>query len=265
MTDDALLLIGRDAANAGEVLATHAERIERQGAVDAAHVATYESEPVRELRDRLGSLSADRVYAVPMCAAHTYETTEDVPAALSYVPGEVRYCEPVGRSPAVTGALLDRATDEVRPGADASLVLVGFGNSSQPYGRRVVRYHAGRLRERSSYGEVTTAFLLQNPAVECARYAVTGDRPVAVPLFVARSDATEAAIPRKLELDRGGFGYADPLGRHPRVTRAVRSAIETRRAVARADRPASFEDALAASRRPVATDGEGAGPSPDDR
>lgn len=257
MTDDALLLIGRESVNADEVLATHAERIERQDAVDAVHVATYEDEPVRELRDRLAALSADRVYAVPMCAAHTYETTEDVPAALSYVPGEVRYCEPVGRSPAVTGALLDRATDAVRPGADASLVLVGFGNSSQPYGRQVVRYHAARVRDRSAYGEVRGAFLLQNPAVECARYAVTGDRTVAVPVFVARSDATEAAIPEKLELDRGGVAYADPLGTHPRVTEAVREAVETRRAVARADRPASFEDALAASRRPVATDGEG--------
>lgn len=257
MTDDALLLIGRESVDAGEVLATHAERIERQGAVDAAHVATYESEPVRELRDRFASLAADRVYAVPMCAAHTYETTEDVPAALSYVPGEVRYCEPVGRGPAVTDALLDRATGEARPGADASLVLVGFGNSSQPYGRQVVRYHAARIRDRAAYGEVATAFLLQNPAVECARYAVTGDRTVAVPLFVARSDATETAIPRKLELDRGGIAYADPLGTHPGVTEAVRDAVETRRAASRVDRPASFEDALAASRRPVATDGEG--------
>lgn len=257
MPDDALLLIGRASVNAGEVLATHAERIERRGGVDAVHVATYESEPVRELREEFAALSADRVYAVPMCAAHTYETTEDVPAALSHVSGEVRYCEPVGRNPAVTGALLDRASEAVRPGADASLLLVGFGNSSQPYGRQVVRYHADRIRDRADYGEVRAAFLLQNPAVECARYAVSGDRTVAVPVFVARSDATEAAIPRKLELDRGGVAYADPLGTHPRVTGAVRDAVETRRAVARADRPASFEDALAASRRPVATDGEG--------
>ncbi|MFB6302715.1 MAG: CbiX/SirB N-terminal domain-containing protein [Haloferacaceae archaeon] len=257
MTDDALLLVGRESVNAGEVLAIHADRIERQGTVDAVHVVTYESEPVCELRERLAALTADRVYAVPMCAAHTYETTEDVPAALSAVSGEVRYCEPVGRSPAVTGALLDRATDEVRPGSDASLVLVGFGNSSQPYGRQVVRYHAARIHDRADYGEVRPAFLLQNPAVECARYAVTGDRTVAVPLFVARSDATETAIPRKLELDRGGVAYADPLETHPGVTEAVRASIETRRAMATGDRPASFEDALAASRRPVATDGEG--------
>jgi sirohydrochlorin ferrochelatase len=257
MTDDALLLIGRESTNADAVLATHADRIERRGTVDAVHVATYESEPVRELRERFGALSADRVYAVPMCAAHTYETTEDVPAALSAVPGDVRYCEPVGRSPAVTEALIDRATDAASPGPDASLVLVGFGNSSQPYGRQVVRYHAERIRERTAYGEVRPAFLLQNPAVECARYAVSGDRTVAAPLFVARSDATETAIPRKLELDRGGVAYADPLGPHAAVTEAVAAAVETRRAMARADRPASFEDALAAARRPVATDGEG--------
>lgn len=257
MTDDALLLVGRESVNAREVLATHAERLERRGPVDAVHVALYEREPVRELRDRFASLSADRVYALPMCAAHTYETTEGVPAALSYLPGEVRYCEPIGRSPAVTGALVDRAAARAPADADTSLVLVGLGNSSQPHGRRAARYHAERIRERSRYGEVVTCFLLQNPAVECVRYNVSGDRTVAVPFFVARSDATETRVPRKLELDRGGVDYADPLGAHPAVTDAVRDAVAKQRALAPSDGPASFEGALAATRRPAVTDGEG--------
>ncbi|MFB6157933.1 MAG: CbiX/SirB N-terminal domain-containing protein [Haloferacaceae archaeon] len=257
MTDDALLLIGRESVNAREVLATHAERLERRGVVDAVHVATYEREPVRELRERFADLPADRVYALPMCAAHTYETTEDVPAALSYVPGEVRYCEPVGRSPAVTDVLLDRATDRAPAGDDASLVVVALGNSAQPHGRRAAQYHAERARERSSYDEVVTCFLLQNPAVECVRYNVTGDRAVAVPLFVARSDATETRIPRKLELDRGGLAYADPLGDHPGVTDAVEAEVAKQRALAGSDGPASYEATLAAARRPAVTDGEG--------
>ncbi|MFB6305335.1 MAG: CbiX/SirB N-terminal domain-containing protein [Haloferacaceae archaeon] len=257
MTDDALLLIGRESENAREVLATHAERLERRGVVDAVRAVTYEREPVRELRDRFADLSADRVYALPMCAAHTYETTEDVPAALSYVPGEVSYCEPVGRSPAVTGALLDRAAERAPADGDTSLVLVALGNSSQPHGRRAARYHAERAREQSAYGEVVTCFLLQNPAVECARYNVSGDRAVAVPFFVARSDATETRVPRKLELDRGGVAYADPLGTHPDVTDAVEAEVAKQRALATAAGPASFEATLTATRRPAVTDGEG--------
>jgi sirohydrochlorin ferrochelatase len=258
MTHETLLLVGRHGVDTDDVLGTHARRLRERGVVDDVRTLTYERDPVRELRDDLAALSADRVYALPMCLAHSYETTEDLPAALSYVPGDVQYCEPVGRNPAVTGAITERAADAVPPAASASLLLVGFGNSSQPYHRQAVGYHAARLRERSAYGEVVTAFLLQNPAVECARYNVTNDTAVAVPLFVARSDATEREIPEKLELDRGGVAYADPLGTHPRVTDAVAAEVEKQRALtAASDAPATFEATLTSTRTPLATDGEG--------
>ncbi|MFC7197472.1 sirohydrochlorin chelatase [Halosimplex aquaticum] len=96
-----------------------------------------------------------------------------------------------------------------------SLVLVGFGSSSKPHHRRTADYHAERLRERTDYGAVLTCYLLQNPAVECVRYGVSTDRAVAVPLFLARSEATEERVPTELELDRGGIEYAEPLGAHP--------------------------------------------------
>jgi sirohydrochlorin ferrochelatase len=258
MPDDALLLIGRASVNAGEVLATHAGRIERRGGVDAVHVATYESEPVRELREEFAALSADRVYAVPMCAAHTRETAELLPAALSAVPGELRYCEPVGASPAVTEALVDRAADRAPADDDVSLALVGFGSSSKPYQRRVADYHAARIRERDGFGEVLTCYLLENPAVECVRYNVSGASCVAVPLFLTRTEATEQTIPGKLELDRGGMAYGDPLGTHPRVTDAIHAGFERQRVLA-TERGAvhSAGADLPGRSRPVATDGEG--------
>lgn len=254
MTDDTLLLIGRGTARARRTLETHAERLSRRAGVDA-RVVTYERDPVRELRDRLSRVEGDRVFALPMRAAHTYETTEDVPAALSYVPGEVRYCEPVGRSPAITEALLARATSLVPAGEDATLVLVGFGSSSKPHQRRTAEYHATRIREGSEYVEVNTCYLLQNPAVECARYNVSTERAVAVPLFVTASAATEEEIPAKLELDRGGIEYADPLGEAERVTDAVHAEFERQRVLA--DGAAGGTTPAVAGKRPVATDGEG--------
>ncbi|WP_248898017.1 CbiX/SirB N-terminal domain-containing protein [Haloplanus halobius] len=259
MTRETVLLVGRRAENTEDVLETHARRLRERGVADAVRTATYEHEPIRELRESLSALSADRVYALPMCLAHSYETTEDIPAALSYVPGTVHYGEPVGRSPAVTGVVEQRAAAQVPPAASASLVLIGFGNSSQPYHRQAVEYHADRLRERTAYGEVRTCFLLQNPAVECVRYNVTGDRTVAVPLFVTRSDATEREIPAKLELDRGGIEYADPLGTHAHVTDALEAEVARQRVLATADdgTPTTFESTLTQSRTPLATDGEG--------
>jgi sirohydrochlorin ferrochelatase len=258
MSSDAILLIGREARNARDVLGAHADRLAGRGVADAVEVATYERDPVRELRDPFERRSPDTVYAVPMCAAHTHETLADVPAALSRVSGDVHYCEPPGGSPAVTEVIAEQGATRIPASDDVSLVLVGFGSSSKPHHRRTANYHATRLRERSDYGEVLTCYLLQNPAVECARYNATNDRVVAVPLFLTRTEATEVRIPAELELGRGGVAYADPLGAHPRITDAVHAEVAKQRALARdVAPPDSFDARLPRTRRPVATDGEG--------
>lgn len=257
MTRDALLLVGRDTPHARDVLDTHAQRLRDRDVADAVHVAVYEDEPIRELRGELSSVDAEVVYAVPMVVGHTYETRDALPRALSAVPGEVRYCEPLGRSPALTGTVVDRATRHLPADEDVSLVLVGFGSGSLPYQRQVVEYHAARLRDRTAFGGVVTCYLLQNPTVECVRYEVTTDRAVAVPLFFARDRATEERIPEKLEVDRGGLAYADPLGDHPGVTDAVAGEVAKQRAIAGEPGADSFGASLADDRRPLATDGEG--------
>ena len=259
MTTESLLLIGRETGNAHEVFETHAERLARRTDVDDVEIGTYASEPVRDLREQLGKIPADRVYAVPMCAAHAYDTINGIPAALSYVSGVVRYCEPLGRSPAVTEVVRERGLDLVPAADDASLIIVGFGSSSKPYHRQTADYHAARLRDGSDYGEILTCYLLQNPAVECVRYNVSKRRAVAVPLFVTRSKATEERVPDELELARGGIEYADPFCEHPRITDAIHAEVEKQRALAVDDASVSvsFETQLTQTRRPVATDGEG--------
>jgi sirohydrochlorin ferrochelatase len=139
MTSDTLLLIGRETPRAPDHLTTHADRLRRRAVADTVRTATYTSEPVRELEGELETVDADRVYAVPMCAAHTFDTIGDLPAALSGLPGEVTYCEPLGSSPAVTDVLTRRAETEVPPGEDARLVLVGVGRSAQPYHRQTAQ------------------------------------------------------------------------------------------------------------------------------
>lgn len=259
MTSEAILLIGRRTIHSQEPFEIHADRLSRRNIVDEVHTATYENEPVRELRDQLAELSADRVYAVPMCAAHTFDTLGDLPAALSHVPGVVQYCEPIGQSPAVTDVLTSRGTDLISGGEDVSFVLVSFGSSSKPYQRQTTEYHATRIEEQSDYGEVVTCYLLQNPTVECVRYNVSNSEVVAVPLFLTRNEATEEKIPEKLELERGGIEYADPLGDHARITDAIHAEFEKQRILALGDEPptTSFEAQLTHNRHSVATDGEG--------
>jgi sirohydrochlorin ferrochelatase len=253
MTSDALLLIGRRTTHAQETLQTHGERLDGD-LVDEVHVATYESEPVRELRDQLGDVAADRVFAIPATVAHSYATLDDLPAALGQVDGDVHLSEPLGGSPLVTEVLTSRATEAVTAAPDVSLALVGFGSSSKPYHRQTTEYHATRIAEQSDYGEVETCYLLQNPTVECVRYNLANDRAVAVPLFFTRSEATERRIPEALELERGGIEYADPLGVHPRITDAIRAEVEQQRVLA--DSAATTSNPVDGA-RPLATDGEG--------
>ena len=115
MTTESILLVGRDAEALGELLETHAARLRERTDVASVQTATYEDEPIRELGPTLESLTADTVYAVPMVAAHTRDTTTEIPAALSAVPETVHYCEPVGQSPAITDVLAQRGADEVAP------------------------------------------------------------------------------------------------------------------------------------------------------
>lgn len=257
MTRDALVLLGRDTPHARETLATHARRLRDRGVADAVHACHYRHEPRRDLRDPLSAVDADRVFAVPMTAAYARETTVGVPAALDRLAAAVHYCEPVCRSGAVTDALRDRAAEAAPDGAPAAVGLVALGASSRPYHRQVAEYHAARLRERGDYDDVATSFLVQNPAAECLRYNLDADDAVAVPLFVAAGDATDRDIPDRLELDRGGLAYADPLGAHPRLTDAAEALVAEKRVLADRDGAATFEDSLAANATAFAADGEG--------
>jgi len=256
MTDDTLLLIGRETTDSG-VYRTHARRLRERDVADSVRVCTYEHDPVRDLHDALVDVDAGRVTAVPLCLAHTKETIDRIPAALATFEGDVQYCEPVGRSPALTDAVRHRAQAARSGGEATTLVLVAFGNTSGSHHRDVTECHARRLRDRGEFAAVTTAYLLQNPTVECARYNVSTPAAVAVPLFVAPCSATTDDIPERLELGRGGLAYASPLGTSPAVTDAIQDRVETRRALTPAAGPRSFEDAIADTARPMATDGEG--------
>ena len=234
---DALLLVGRQ--HTRSVARRHAARLRERGVADRVAVETYDRDPAELDVDAGGS-----TYVVPMAVAPDRDTTRGIPGQLP----AARHCRPVGTSAAVSRALADRAAEATAPGDDASLALVAFGDSSMEGPRRATEDHAARLRETAGYGEVTTAYLLQNPAAECVRYNLTGDRAVAVPFFVAPCEETEDALPDRLELDRGGLAYADPLGAHEAVTDAIAAEFAKARAV----------DAGTAAVRPVAADGAGA-------
>jgi sirohydrochlorin ferrochelatase len=247
MPRETLILVGRNEVQ--PVAEQHADRLRSAGLVDTVTTATYDVEPESELRETLSGVCGDRIYAVPMCFAHTYETLKDVPRALSRLSGEVRYCDPIGKRQAVTGAIRNQA--EAASDANA-LVLVALGNSRDDHARTAATFHAARLR--ADFDEVRTVYLLQSPAVECARYTLEADHAVACPLFVDDCEATRDRIPDQLELHRGGIDYADPFGADDNITDAI--AVAVQRARANSDLSTPSPD-LVADAEPVATDGSG--------
>lgn len=256
MTSDALLLIGRATGRAEPVLQAHASRLVARGVVDESYVATYDVDPAAELPDQLAAVDADRVFAVPTSVAHTNDSVGELPGLLATIDADVRYCEPLGRSPAVTRLLRQRAEAVGAGESRTSVALVGLGSSAGPHSRQVLEYHAERLR--ATFDEVRCCFLVQNPTVECVRYNVTNDRVVAVPVFLSACEATEQRIPEKLELERGGVAYAEPLGTDPLVSDAIEARIVPERVVERdGPTPNSYEDSLVRTRPRLATDGQG--------
>lgn len=247
MSRETLVLVGRNAVRS--VAERHADRLRNTHIADTVVTATYGTEPYPELEATLSEVRGERAYVVPLCFAHTLETLKDVPRALSRLSGEVRYCEPIGTRQAVTDAIRNRA----REASDAdALVLVALGNSRDDHARTATTFHAARLR--AEFDEVRTAYLLQSPAVECARYTLEADHAVACPLFVADCEATRTQIPEHLELDRGGIDYADPFGADDVVTDAIAAAVERARETPPAAAPGPD---LVADADPVATDGSG--------
>ncbi len=230
MTTETVLLIGPSTNTASGVLDSHAKRLGQRSFADEVDTATFETDPVRELRGQFTDITTERVYAVPVITAHTSTTMERLPTALSYISGDVRYCEPVGRSPAVTEIIVRRTSGLVSADEEASMILVSSGCSSKPYHRQAAEYHAARIRDQSSYTDVVTCHLVQDPAIECVHYEVSNGRVVAVPLFFTRNENT-SKLSRKLGFERGNVDWIDPFSSHPRITDAIRAEVEKQRAL----------------------------------
>lgn len=254
MSTKITLLIGRETSHTRDVLETHAARLRTRPSTGRVRIETYAQEPDEQFRKRLSTISADRVYAIPMWAEETYDTTTLLPSALHTIDGSVQRCELPGRSEVFTEALLARARREVEPGTDASLVLVGLGSDAGSGRQRTTEYHAARIRERGLYDEVRTCYLMRNPAVECLRYNVTNERVVVVPMSLTRNDATDERIPTAIELDRGGLSYAAPVGDHELVTDALFAELERQRALAASD---NVPNPQMPGQQAVVTDGKG--------
>ena len=116
--------------------------------------------------------------------------------------------------------------------SDAALVLVGHGSTLNAESSAPARRHAGELRRRGIFAQVTECFWKEEPAIGSVLRGVLAPRVFVVPLFISEGYFTEEVIPRELGLcasgdkdfprvqQRGGhtIHYCGPVGTHPSMT-----------------------------------------------
>lgn len=109
-----------------------------------------------------------------------------------------------------------------------ALILLGHGSSHNPDSSRPTRLHADAIRRRGVFDEVFAAFWKEKPHFRDALTLVKSDDVVLVPFFISNGYFTEQIIPREFGLkgrvtESGSrrILYAEPVGTHASMTRAL--------------------------------------------
>jgi sirohydrochlorin cobaltochelatase len=170
----------------------HANQIRRRGIFGEVVCAFWKEEPsMRQVYFMIGS---DDVYIVPNFISDGYFTQKVIPRELE-ISGEltrrgtqtIKYCQPVGKHPHMTGLLLLRAR-EVAPGVpprETSLLIIGHGTTLNENSGAAVRHQVRRIAATRQYAEVIGVFMEEEPFAKDWHNLATLPNVVAVPFFVS--------------------------------------------------------------------------------
>ena len=248
-SDAALVLIGHGTTVNRESAAPvyqHATALRARHLFAEVREAFWKQEP--GIRAVLSSITARRIFAVPLFVSEGYFTEEKIPAELGlcqpgakefarvrqYGERTLHYCAPVGTHPSMTGVILARARAVAerypfprapQPG-ETALFIAGHGTSRNENSRCAIERQAELIRLQGSYGEVQAVFIEEDPRIgDC--YALAGARHlVVVPFFI--SDGLHACedIPVLLgepepivrgRLDKGQPAWRNPTEKHGKL------------------------------------------------
>jgi uroporphyrin-III C-methyltransferase len=170
-------------------------------------------------------LEAERVLVLPLFTAEGYYTDVALPAALAPFQAsgvEVIHGAPLGASPRLVDLVTRRVqaelTEQGVPATRASVLVVGHGTRRNPESRDTTLRLAGTLGEWGLAREVQAAFLDDDPEVEIALAALTGDVIFVVPFFVGGAHATQD-LPERLGSPVPGRRIVldIPVGQYPEL------------------------------------------------
>jgi len=199
--DAALLLLGHGSTlNADSSAPTyqHAEEIRGRGIFGEVHVAFWKEEP--NFRQALRQTHRRQIYVVPNFISSGYFTEQIIPRELgltgpvTYLQDrEIFYCPPVGLNPAMTEALLRRASDVVSASAEtitapaktACLFICGHGTSLNDNSTKIIHEQAEIIRAQGLYADCQAVLMEQYPFVKDWRTLTTCPDVIVVPFFIS--------------------------------------------------------------------------------
>lgn len=212
-SDAALVLLGHGSTqNAGSAAPVHQHAAELRGQNIFAEVreAFWKQDP--EVKEVLAGIAAARVFIVPLFISEGYFSSDVIPRALGFDPGNSKlkiknsklfYCLPVGTHDRMTSVLLARARGVVakfpfprppRP-EDITLFIAGHGTEQNENSRKAIEHQVGLLRALKEYAAVHAVFLEEAPRIpECYALAKTKSI-VMVPFFISDGMHTQEDIP----------------------------------------------------------------------
>ena len=216
--DAALVLVGHGSTRNADSSATtyqHAAELRRRNVFGEVLACFWKEAP--KIAETVRSVSARRVFIVPVFVSEGYFTEEAIPCELGLrLEGQddfarvqqhgnqtLHYCAPIGTHESMTRVLLARAREVVeqhpfprapRP-AEIALFIAGHGTTQNENSRKAIERQVTLIRDGKQYAEVYPAFIEEEPRIRDCYQAAQAKNIVVVPFFVSDGMHVKEDIP----------------------------------------------------------------------
>jgi sirohydrochlorin cobaltochelatase len=212
-TDAGLVLLGHGStknADSAEPVFQHAAELRQRRIFASVHEAFWKQEP--RVQTVLSTVSAPRIFIVPLFISEGYFSTQVIPQALGFSGAGARlktpvaelfYCQPIGTHDSMTNVLLTRARDIVekfpfphrpKPG-EVTLIIAGHGTEQNENSRKAIEHQVKLIRDRAEYAAVHAVFLEEEPRIGQSYQLAQTRYMVVVPFFISDGMHTQEDIP----------------------------------------------------------------------
>jgi sirohydrochlorin cobaltochelatase len=243
-SDAALVVLGHGSTKNEDSSAPvyqHAAELRQRSIFAEVREAFWKQEP--QVKAVLADVPEPRIFIVPLFISEGYFTTDVIPHALGFLPGqskvetrnsELYFCQPIGTHERMTSVLLNRAREVADkhpfPRAprtrDTALFIAGHGTEQNENSRKAIERQVEIIRATNEFAAVHAIFLEEEPRItKCYELANTRNI-IVVPFFISDGMHAREDIPVLLgeperlvkeRLANGQPTWRNPTERHDKL------------------------------------------------